>query len=163
MDFLDKVEQVVSRIMSWMAGLFLVAMVLLTCADIFLRIVWVPIRGSVELVALFGSITTAFALGYTQMRRGHISVDVVVNFLPEKARNGLQALNAAVCCSFFAIASWRIAVWSTTIWRAGELTETLRISFYPFSYGVALGCAFLSLVFLLDLLRRLFPRKEGTQ
>ncbi|MBN1104926.1 MAG: TRAP transporter small permease subunit, partial [Deltaproteobacteria bacterium] len=126
MDFLDRMEHFLSRTMTWIAGFFLVAMVLLTCADVFLRVTWIPIRGSVELVALFGSITTAFALGFTQMRRGHVSVDVVVNLFPEKAKRWLGMINAAVGSLFFAIVAWRIAAWSTTIWRTGELTETLR-------------------------------------
>ena len=163
MDFLDRVSQFLNRILVWIAGLFMVAMVLLTCADIFLRIVWVPIRGSVELVAYFSAVVTAFALGYTQMRRGHISVDVVVDLFPTKLKRFLTSLNSAVCMAFFAIVAWRIAKWSMTIWQTGEVSETLRIIFYPFSYGVALGCAVLSLVFLTDLVRSFRPPKEKQQ
>ena len=163
MDFLDRVSQFLNRTLIWIAGLFMVAMVLVTCADIFLRIVWVPIRGSVELVAYFSAVVTAFALGYTQMRRGHISVDVVVNFFPTKLKRFLTSLNSAICMVFFAIVAWRIAKWSMTIWQTGEVSETLRIIFYPFSYGVALGCAVLSLVFLTDLIRSFRPQKEKPQ
>jgi hypothetical protein len=41
----------------------------------------------------------------------------------------------------------------------GEVSETLRVIFYPFTYAVAVGCAVLGLVFLVDLLRDLFIRK----
>jgi TRAP-type C4-dicarboxylate transport system permease small subunit len=125
------------------------------------RLVWVPIRGSVELVAYFSAIVTAFALGYTQMRKGHTSVDVVVNLFPDRVKRFLGCVNSLICMTFFAIAAWRIAKWSTTIWNAGEVSETLRVIFYPFSYGVALGCAVLSLVFLTELVKSLRPQKEG--
>jgi TRAP-type C4-dicarboxylate transport system permease small subunit len=161
MDFLDRVSRFLNRTMVVIAGLFMVAMVLLTCSDVFLRLVWVPIRGSVELVAYFSAIVTAFALGYTQMRKGHTSVDVVVNLFPERVKRFLGFVNSLVCTTFFAIAAWRIAKWSTTIWNAGEVSETLRVIFYPFSYGVALGCAVLSLVFLTELLKSFRPQKEG--
>ena len=163
MDFLDRVSQFLNRTLIWIAGLFMVAMVLVTCADILLRIVWVPIRGSVELVAYFSAVVTAFALGYTQMRRGHISVDVVVNFFPTKLKRFLTSLNSTICMVFFSIVAWRIAKWSMTIWQTGEVSETLRIIFYPFSYGVALGCAVLSLVFLTDLVSSFRPQKEKKQ
>jgi len=161
MDFLDQVSRFLNRILLWIAGFFMVAMVLLTCSDVFLRLVWVPIRGSVELVAYFSAIVTAFALGYTQMRKGHTSVDVVVNLFSDRVKRILGCVNSLICMTFFGIAAWRIAKWSTTIWNAGEVSETLHIVFYPFSYGVALGCAVLSLVFLTELVRSLRPRKEG--
>jgi TRAP-type C4-dicarboxylate transport system permease small subunit len=161
MDFLDRVSHFLNRILIVIAGFFMVAMVLLTCADIFLRLLWVPIRGSVELVGYFSAIVTAFALGYTQMRKGHTSVDVVVNLFPNKLKRFLGFLNSLICMTFFIVAAWRIAKWSATIWNAGEVSETLRIIFYPFSYGVALGCAVLALVFLTELVKSLRPQKEG--
>lgn len=160
MDFLEQVSRFLNRLMLVIAGVFMVAMVLLTCSDIVLRLVWVPIRGSVELVGYFSAVVTAFALGYTQMRKGHTSVDVVVNLFSPQLRRFLGMLNSLICMAFFALAAWRIAVWSTTIRQVGEVSETLRIAFYPFSYGVALGCAVLSLVFLTEFLKSLMPLKE---
>jgi MFS superfamily sulfate permease-like transporter len=60
---------------------------------------------------------------------------------------------------FFALAGWQIAAWGTTIWRTGEVTETLRVIFHPFIYGVAFGCFILCLVFLVDLLKVLLQQK----
>jgi hypothetical protein len=62
---------------------------------------------------------------------------------------------------FFALVSWQIAKYATTLWKTGELTETLRIVYYPFTYGVAFGCATLSLVFLTDLLKSVFYEGSG--
>ena len=61
---------------------------------------------------------------------------------------------------FFGIAAWQINKYATTLLVTGEVTETLRIIYYPFTYGVAFGIALLSLVFLTDLLKSLF-QKEG--
>jgi TRAP-type C4-dicarboxylate transport system permease small subunit len=158
---LERFCQFLNRALIVVAGFFLVAMVSLTCADIFSRLIWVPITGCVELVSFFGAIVTAFALGYTQMRRGHIWVDVLINLFPDGIKRLLNMINSLVCMAFFAIVAWRIARWSTTIWGTGEVTETLHIIYYPFSYGVALGCGVLSLVFLNDFFKSLFPKKEG--
>ena len=157
---LERISRFLNCLMLAIAGFFMVAMVLLTCSDILFRLVWVPIRGSVELVGYFSAVVTAFALGYTQMRKGHTSVDVVVNLFPMKVKRFLGMLNSSICMIFFAFAAWRIAVWSTTIRQVGEVSETLRIVYYPFSYGVALGCAVLCLVFLTELLKSPAPWKE---
>ena len=137
------------------------AMILLTCSNIFMRIVWVPVKGTFELMGYIGAIVTAFALGYTQIKRGHISVDVLINSFSKKTRAALEIFNSGVCMVFFVIAAWQIAKYGTNLWQTGEVTETLRVIYFPFTYGVALGCAILSLVFLTDLLKSLFRKKEG--
>ncbi|MBE9522100.1 MAG: TRAP transporter small permease [Proteobacteria bacterium] len=153
MELLDKISHALNQILVWIAGIFLVTMILLTCANIFLRIVWMPVKGTFELMGFFGAIVTAFALGYTQIKRGHIGIDIVVNQFSEKTQKILNGINYSICMIFFAIAGWQISKWATTLWKTGEITETLRIIFYPFTYGVALGCIVLALVFLVDLLK----------
>lgn len=160
MEFLDKLSRFLNEILIWIAGIFLLVMILLTCANIFLRLVWTPVKGTFELMGFFGAIVTAFALGYTQINRGHIGIDLLVNQFSAKAQRILNGLNYFICMIFFAIAGWQIAKWATTLWKTGEVTETLRIIFYPFTYGVALGCLTLTLVLLVDLLKVLIQEKE---
>jgi TRAP-type C4-dicarboxylate transport system permease small subunit len=160
MGILDTISQWLNKLLAWMAGAFLLAMVLLTCANILCRIFWVPIRGTFELMGFAGAIVTAFALGYTQLKKGHISVDILVEKFPPLTRRILTFINNAVCCAFFLLAAWQIAVKANTLKLTGEVTETLRIIYYPFTYGVALGCLILALVMLTDIFRQILPAKE---
>jgi TRAP-type C4-dicarboxylate transport system permease small subunit len=125
------------------------------------RIAWIPIKGTFELMGFFGAIVTAFALGHTQLSKGHIAVDILVDRFSNKTRKITGIINCALCCVFFVIAAWQIAIKATTLWRTGEVTETLRIIFYPFTYAVAVGCAVLALVLLVELFKTVFPGKEG--
>jgi TRAP-type C4-dicarboxylate transport system permease small subunit len=161
MVILDRISHYLNQILICIAGLFLMAMIFLTCANVFSRLVWIPISGSFELMGYFGAVLTAFALGYTQIRRGHIAVDVLVLRFSKKTQRILNGINYLICMVFFALVSWQIAKYATTLWKTGELTETLRIVYYPFTYGVAFGCATLSLVFLTDLLKSVFY--EGSE
>ena len=161
MVFLDKVTQVLNQVLIWIGGFFLGIMIFLTCANIFLRLVWTPIIGTFELMGYFGAIITAFALGYAQIKRTHIAVDILVIRFSKKTQRILNSINYFICMVFFAIVSWQVAKYATTLYRTGEVTETLRVIYYPFTYGVALGCALLSLVFLTDLLKSFLEEKEG--
>lgn len=161
MAFLDKISHTLNEILIWLAGLLLAAMIFLTCANIFLRIFWVPVIGTFELMGYFGAVMTAFAMGYTQVRRGHIAVDIVVLGFSKRTRNILNGINCFICMIFFAIVAWQITRYATTLLKTGEITETLRIVYYPFTYAVALGCAVLSLVFLTELLGSLYPKAEN--
>ena len=160
MTALDKLSHYLNQALLWFAGCFLAAMIFLTCANIFMRIVWVPISGTFELMGYFGAIVTAFALGYTQIKRGHIAVDIVVLGFPKKIQKILNAANYLICLIFFSVVAWQIAKYATTLMKTGEVTETLRIIYYPFTYGVAFGCVILSLVFLVDFLKSFVPEQE---
>jgi TRAP-type C4-dicarboxylate transport system permease small subunit len=160
MGFLNKFALNLNRFLMLIGCALLILMISLTCANIFLRTIWVPIQGTYELMGYFGAVLTAFALGYTQIHRGHISVDLLVLGFSKKTQKALGGINDLVCMVFFGLVAWRITLYGTTLWRTGEVTETLRIVYYPFVYAVALGCATLSLIFLTDLLRSFFQAKE---
>ena len=160
MRILEAIINVLTRALIGVAGGALGIMILLTCGNIFLRMVWMPIKGTFELMGYLGAITMAFALAYTQIKKGHIAVDVLVLGFSKRTRRILQAVNNFICALFFALVAWQIAKYATTLWRTGEVTETLRIIYYPFTYGVALGCAALFMVFLRDLLKSLTEHEE---
>jgi len=159
MEFLDKFSRLFNQILLWFAGVFLISMILLTCANIFLRLVWIPVRGTFEIMGFLGAIATAFALGYTQIKKGHIAIDIMVCSFSKRTQGILNGLNYLILAIFFAIVSWQIAKYATTLLKSGEVTETLQIVYYPFTYAVALGCAALFLVFFVDFLRSVLPRK----
>jgi len=163
MVILDRITHYLNQILICIAGLFLIAMIFLTCANVFLRFVWIPVSGTFELMGYFGAVLTAFVLGYTQIRRGHIAVDIVVLRFSKKAQRILNAINHIICMVFFALAAWQISKYATNLWETGEVTETLQIIYYPFTYGVALGCAALSLVFLVDFLKLLMKKEGGEE
>jgi len=161
MRVLEKISRILNRTFVLIAGAFMVAMILITCANIFLRIVWVPVKGTFELMGFFGAVATAFVLGYTQLKKAHISVDILVNGFSPRIRTVFNGINYFVCMVFFAVLGWQISRLATNLWKTGEVTETLRIVYYPFTYGVALGCFLLALVLLVDLLKLFFTKNEA--
>ncbi|MBC8178191.1 MAG: TRAP transporter small permease [Desulfobacteraceae bacterium] len=163
MIILKRISDYLNQILICIAGLFLIAMIFLTCANVFLRLVWIPVSGTFELMGYFGAVLTAFALGYTQIRRGHIAIDIVVLRFSKKAQRILSAINYIICMVFFTAVAWQIAKYAGTLRETGEVTETLQIIYYPFTYGVAFGCAVLSLVFLVDLLKLLMKKERDEE
>ena len=144
-------------------GLFLIGMIVLTCANIFIRQFYIPIRGTFELMGYAGAVVTAFALGYTQFTNGHISVDVLVNAYPKSLKRIVSIINYGICCAFFLITSWQVVQKALTLKNAGELSETLRIIYYPFTFAVAFGCLILALALFTDFLKAVLPQKEGAK
>jgi TRAP-type C4-dicarboxylate transport system permease small subunit len=157
----DNIAQKINLALMVLGGIFLVAMILLTCGNILSRVVWIPIRGTFELMGFFGAVATSAALGHTQMKKGHIAVDVLVRRFPPPVVRFLDGLNHLLCAGFFGIVAWQLAEKGAVLLRTGEVTETLRIIYYPFVYGAAFGCGFLSLILAGRLVRMLMPKKEA--
>jgi TRAP-type C4-dicarboxylate transport system permease small subunit len=153
MVFLEKLNKYLNQMLVWVAGFFVVIMVFLTCANVFLRIVWKPVPGTFELMGYFGAVAMTFALGFTQIKKGHIAVDLFIQNFPKVKKEILEAINCLICMLFFFLVSWQLTKYANTLLSTGEVTETLRIAYYPFTYGAALGCATLSLVFFVDLIK----------
>jgi TRAP-type C4-dicarboxylate transport system permease small subunit len=150
-----------SKAVNFLGGVFLIAMILITCANIVSRIIWVPIPGTFELLGFFGALTTAFALGYTQLMRGHIAVDILTRNYPGITKKAVRIINNILFFVVFAVAGKELWLKALTLMRSGEITETLRMSYHPFVFGVSVGCGLLALVFMADLLAALIPVKES--
>jgi len=156
--YIEKLVRGLNGLLVVLGGVCLAAMIVLTCANILFRAVWVPITGTYEVMAYAGALAVAFALAPTQARRGHIAVDVLVNRFPGSVRRLLNGFNDLVCAVFLVVIAAQLAQKASGFWRTGELSETLRIGFAPMILAVAVGCGAMALVFLLDLARSLASR-----
>ena len=73
--------------------------------------------------------------------------------MAERIQKILNTVNYFICMLFFGIVTWQIFKYATTLWETGEVTETLEIAYYPFTYAVALGCLVMALTFFIDFLK----------
>jgi len=96
MEALEKISNRLNQALLWVAGLFLLAMITITGANIVSRLFGLPIRGTFELMGYFGAVVTALALGYTQIKRGHIAVDIVVLRFSQKTQRHLPSIPALI-------------------------------------------------------------------
>ena len=163
MRVLERLTGFLNRLLVFCGGMFLVGMIVITCANIASRTVWVPIQGTFELMGYFGAVATASALAFTQINRGHIAVNVLIDRFSKKTRRFLNGFNNAACTLFFGVVAWQIGLKAHGLMQTGEVSETLRMIFYPFTYMVAAGCGLIALVFLVDLLKALGSREGDPQ
>ena len=87
MNWFERISQNLARKLFWVAGAAIIGMMLLTCADVILRYFRMPIPGTYELVCFLGAVAVAFAMAYTSLERGHVSVSFVVQLVNVFADN----------------------------------------------------------------------------
>jgi len=130
-----------------------VGMVLLVCGNIVMRIFGRPIFGSYEIVSFLGVIIVALALPYCALNRGHIAVEIVHDKLPPRLQMIIDIFTKTLSLGFFVLVCWQSAVYATKLMLAGEITMTLKWSFYPFIYVISFSCLILCFVLLIDLIK----------
>jgi TRAP-type C4-dicarboxylate transport system permease small subunit len=150
--FLDAVKGTSSALAA-IAGVALAFLMLLTVADVGLRILGRPIVGTYELVALCGSIAIGLSLPLTSWVRGHIYVDSFVARLPRAPRAALAVLTRLLVLALFFLIGWNLLKYSLDLRSAGEVTPTLRLPFYPVTLGVGASCLIECLVMVADIVK----------
>ena len=154
-----KAMTLTSRLMCAVAVAALVAMMILTLADVILRAFARPIPGTYELVGILGAVIIGFSIPYTTMIRGHVVMDFLTESLSVPARTGLHVLTRALAITFFIIAGWNLCLLGHGYSKAGEVTLTLKLPLYPIFYVVAFCCFIECLMLIVELI----PSEEGSK
>ena len=150
---LDRLNSILNRGLAIIAGISLVAMVMVTVGEMVLRMFARPMAGIVETIGWLAAVTTAFALGYTQTHQGHVSIDLFTRRLGSRSQAVLSMLVNLISAALFMIVSWNVFRYAGVLRETGSLSETMKVIVYPWVYLVSLGCAGLTLALLVDFLK----------
>ena len=150
--FLDAVKGA-SSVLAAIAGAALCLLMLLTIADVLMRILGRPIVGTYELVGLGGAIAIGLSLPLTSWVRGHIYVDSFVARLPRLPRAILNVATRLLVLALFFLIGWNLLKYAMDLRGAGEVTPTLRVPFFPVTLGVGAACLLECLVMVADIVK----------
>jgi TRAP-type C4-dicarboxylate transport system permease small subunit len=165
MTLFEKISKKLARLLDWVAGAAIISMLLLTCADVILRLGvtlyhnyhWgfldgvKPIPGTYELVSFLGAVAVSFAMAHTSAEKGHVAVSLVVRLLPKKAQGLIGTITSLLGFILFALLCWQSISYAHELQVRGDLSLTLQVPYYPFVYGVGLSSAAVCMVLLVEL------------
>jgi TRAP-type C4-dicarboxylate transport system permease small subunit len=152
---LDKLSNYLNKWFCRVGGTAIVAMTGLACSNIFLRLFGQPWKGTYEVVGLLGALVFAFGLGHAQLSRSHISVDIMDSIYSSNTRKLMNIFGFLLSFPFFSFLAWRIFLYANLLMQSGEKSDTLRIIFYPVTYGVAFCFGFFAFVLFVGFLNEL--------
>lgn len=130
-----------------------VGMMLLSTADVVLRIFAKPIPGTYELIGFLGTIIVSFALAFTSMEKGHIAVEILVEKLPQRAQFATETFTNFVSFLIFGLITYQAFIYALDIRKSGEVSLTLQMPVYPFIFGMAAGFGLLCLLLIADFIK----------
>lgn len=159
MELLVRFNTYLNKVLTFFSGFAIIVLTGIAAGNMLLRVIWVPINGSYELIGFCGAVATGFALGYTQIRKDQIIVTIFTDKFSKGTNRFLDGLNYFLNTIFFFIVAREVLKWGVKIGRTGELSETLKIIYHPFIYCLAVGFAVLSFTLLIDFLKVLWGKE----
>ncbi|GIN93857.1 hypothetical protein J6TS1_39010 [Siminovitchia terrae] len=133
--------------LAFIAGLSLICMMLLVVFNSIKRLFSDPISGTVELVSWLGAMTAVFSLGYAQLHKGHVFIDLLIVKFPSGLQKLTHSMVNVISILFFAMAGWQITLYGMGLKQSGVVSETMQVAFYPLVILCSIG--FFSLVLAL--------------
>ena len=144
-----KISNLPTKGFAWISGGALVVIIILTAVDVTMRAaVHKPITGSYEVSQLLMVFVASFAFAYTQVKRQHIPIPVVVDRFPKRVQAVVESVGWIVGCALFALVAWQSAVHGVRLINAGAETLALQIPVGPFYFVLVVGFALFSLTLL---------------
>ena len=157
---LSKEVKKLSSLLNLIAGIFLIGMTGLTCADVILRIFRKPILGTYEIVEFLAVPVAGFALPYTTLKRGHVAVVVLLMRFSKRVRTIIFVIIQVLSSGLFALLSLECIQYGNELRSAGEVSLTLQLPLFPLLYILAFSTAVTCLVLLIDLWKVLRGEKS---
>jgi TRAP-type C4-dicarboxylate transport system permease small subunit len=156
---MDWFDRRVAPVLGWFAAAVLMALMLLTCADVAGRYLFnSPVWGAFELTEMMLAALIFAALPLVSLRNEHVTVDLFDPVTPGwvlRIQHVAACLIGFVCTAYLA---WRLWIRAGNLLAAGETTAQLKLTMAWLAYGMAVLMGLSAVAMLILAARR--PRRH---
>ncbi|WP_459891880.1 TRAP transporter small permease [Desulfothermus okinawensis] len=129
----------INYVLNFLGGLLLLSMMLVASFNIIFRLFGHPIKGTFELLGFLGAMVCSLSLAETEAKGGHIQVALLYEKMPKKIKSILDVVTLILSIGFWSLVCFKLFQLGLLIKDSGELSETLRIPFYPVIFLCLIG------------------------
>ena len=152
-----------NRFMVYVASIALFGMMMVVVIDVIGRYAFdKPLMGAYELVGYLMAIAGPWAIGYSQIQKGHIRVDFLLKRFPNRGQAVITSIAYLIGIAVFSVLCYCM-VTKTQYFLGlthGNTTDTMGIPIAPFTILVAIGLGMLALVLIFDLVHTILEVKK---
>jgi TRAP-type C4-dicarboxylate transport system permease small subunit len=117
-----------SEVLALMGGFVLLLVMVLTVFSVIGRTAFnTPLLGDSEIVEVGVAFSIFSFLAYCQMRGSNVIVDFFTKPLPQRMRDGIDAISNLVFAAVVTILTWRLALGGLDTFRNGDFSMFLQI------------------------------------
>lgn len=146
----------VSKILAAAGALTLGVMMLVTVIDVCGRFFFSrPLQGAFELVGILLVIAGSWGMGYCQLLKGNVRIDLLSNRFPKIVQNIIMLVAYAIAIGMTSTITWKTLqrTWVYYHKTLGSLTETLAMPYWPFMLALAIGMGWACIILIIDFVK----------
>ncbi len=132
------------------------AMMLLVVADVILRKYFAaPIRGSLEITEILMGLVVFLGLAFCAVKDEHVFIDIITERLSKRAKLINMTIIHVLSTGVAGMMAWRLFVQALSLKEGNQVSILLGLWLYPFVLIAFIGCALLTLVYIIQLINTL--------
>jgi TRAP-type C4-dicarboxylate transport system permease small subunit len=137
------------RLLALVSGVIVLLLMAFTVLDVFLRYLFnAPFKSVYEFTEFVLAAIVFLGIAYTGWVGGHIAVDVFSKWLDRPGVRFLTAGISFIGAALFILVAYRALL--ETMATMSQVSNRLAWPHYPFRFTVALGCALLAIVLIVQ-------------
>jgi TRAP-type C4-dicarboxylate transport system permease small subunit len=137
---ITRFNETVSLGFEWVGLVAFVFMMVLTTVDVIgAKLFLKPVPGSLDLMMIAQLIAMGFALSASYIGKRHVQVEFFVPLMPKTTQRISALMVQSLVLFLFIVMTWQLFVYGHDLKVYGEVSATIRIPLYPFTYAAALA------------------------
>lgn len=137
-----------STYLYWISGVALGCIILITVADVILRMFNHPITGVYDITCACAGVVVGLALPLTTWKKAHVYLDFLIDRGSRTLKRILTAITACLGIFLFLAFAWEFLTYGIRLYQVGEVTGTVYIPLFPFALGIGVSFLINALVLL---------------
>lgn len=137
---LDRGYHMIEKALNYVAAAFLFSLMLLACAEVFMRKVFnSPIHGQADLVEIMIPTMGFFGLAYCQRLAGHVRMELLIHRLKGRALWIFEFMGNLATLAIVAVMIWGTYQNFLNAWELGDSSMDAQIPVWPPKLIIVLG------------------------
>ena len=159
--WVERVTSVPNKALHWVSMVVLLLLMFLTVGDVVGRYLvglipgLGPIPGSFELTEFMLAVIVLTAIGHTQMKDEHISIELLVERFSRRNQAIIDTITNFLSLAMYVLVTWRMIRYAQLLYESHDVSGVLRLPVYPFLVVAAIGTFMFCLAMLSSFLRSL--------
>lgn len=143
--WVERITSPPNKYFHWVAMVVLLLLMFLTVGDVVGRYMvgiipgFGPIPGSFELTEFMLAIVVLTAIGYTQVKGEHISIDMFITKFPPRVVAIIDSVTNFLTLSMYILVTWQTIKYVQLLYKSHDVSGVLRLPVYPFLIVSAVG------------------------
>jgi TRAP-type C4-dicarboxylate transport system permease small subunit len=157
----EKIVQNVSTVFNAVAAGLLFLLMIAGAADVIGRYLFnAPINGTMERGQLMLALMVFLSWGYTQIKKGHVNVELFITFFPPRLRLITDLFTTLVTLGLCILIVWQSTIMAIETHQSGEVVFVIHWPLAPFQLIVPLGGVVMCLVLVMEIIQFVYKLKR---